>query len=258
MTIAHQRKKSSARLGAAVALAISGWAGQAQAQWVVVDPANLVFNILHTTTGIVHTGINGGNLALNAINTGMNASRTWDTYKVKETTQSMATATDTLSGYSQNGGLNQHLATFKDTATYQANKCLTKSGCSAADMAAIKQSELLASQAQKRANDGLARGIALQQEQLKEDADRLENLRNNVNNAQGTNSMLSYMAQFQGQQSDQIANMRALMVAQNNAQVARNQAVVNREALEAASATQLRQGTYVKSKSPNSAVTGNW
>jgi P-type conjugative transfer protein TrbJ len=55
---------------------------------------------------------------------------------------------------------------------------------------------------------------------------------------------IGYANQLASHQSNQLLQIRALLIAQQNAIATRNQALADREAKEAAASAQLRTGTY--------------
>lgn len=86
----------------------------------------------------------------------------WDQAQV--TINGLMNATNTLDYYKQQlGSLDTYLGKFQDVNYYKSSPCFSNAGCSAAEWAAMKQVQQVASQSQKRANDAIFRGLEQQQ-----------------------------------------------------------------------------------------------
>ncbi|TWI62551.1 P-type conjugative transfer protein TrbJ [Pseudoduganella lurida] len=217
---------------------------------------------MHTVTGPVHaTGIpvfDAGNLSQNLIsalqamlqtakqiqqyqtqleqyrnmlqNTTAPVANVWDA--AQNTMDGLRRATDTLQHYKNTlGSLDNYLGRFHDTAGYRQSPCFSGGRCSQADWDALSASQELGSQAQKRSNDALFRAIDQQQDALQSDARQLERLQSAAQGASGQMQAIGYANQLASQQANQLLQIRALMVAEQNALAARNQAQADREAL---------------------------
>jgi P-type conjugative transfer protein TrbJ len=152
---------------------------------------------------------------------------------------------DTLSYYKNSlGSVDSYLSKFKDTAGYKANPCYSASGCTPAQWDAMKNQEQFGSEVQKKANDALFKGLDRQQDSMESDAAQLKRLQSSASGAQGQLEAIGYANQLASNQTNQLLQIRALLMAQQNAITTRNQVLADREAKEAASSAQIRSGTY--------------
>lgn len=152
---------------------------------------------------------------------------------------------DTLSYYKNNlGSIDAYLGKFQDTASYQNSPCYSPSGCTAAQWAAMRNSETLGSQSQKKATDALFQGLDQQQTAMQSDASQLQRLQSSAQGAGGQLEAIGYANQLASHQANQLLQIRGLLIAQQNVIATRNQALADREAKEAAASAQLRTGTY--------------
>jgi P-type conjugative transfer protein TrbJ len=171
------------------------------------------------------------------------AAYVWD--QAQSTINGLMGAVDTLNYYkNQVGSLDSYLSKFQDVAYYRGSPCFSAAGCSDAERAVMQQNRTLASESQKKANDALFRGLDLQHDALKADAGRLEQLQSSAQSATGRMEAIQYANQLASQQANQLLQIRGLLIAQQNATTTRNQVLADREAQEAASAEQLRMGSY--------------
>jgi P-type conjugative transfer protein TrbJ len=108
----------------------------------------------------------------------------------------------------------------------------------------MSENRRLASESQKKANDALFRGLDRQQEALKADARTLEQLQSSAQGADGQMQALGYANQLASQQANQLLQIRALLIAQQNAVTTRMQAEADKEAQTIAADEQFRRGTY--------------
>jgi P-type conjugative transfer protein TrbJ len=147
----------------------------------------------------------------------------------------LRSATDTLSYYKQQAGsINGYLSKFQDVSYYKNSPCFSIGGCSPAEQAAMQQSQVLGSQAQKKANDAMFQGLDLQQTNLQNDAAQLQLLQSQAGNADGQMKAIQAGNQLASGQSNQLLQIRSLMITQQNAIATRNQALADREAQQQA------------------------
>ncbi|MBZ2206570.1 P-type conjugative transfer protein TrbJ [Massilia soli] len=179
-------------------------------------------------------------------NTASPATHIWD--QAQRTMTALRGSIDTLNHYkTQMGNIDAYLREFKDTAGYQAHPCYSVNGCTQAQWDAMKAQERLGSEAQKKANDALFRGIDQQQDSLETDAHQLERLQASAQGATGQMQAIGYANQLASHQSNQLLQIRGLLLAQQNAIATRNQVLADREAKEAANAALQRAGTFQRS-----------
>lgn len=142
------------------------------------------------------------------------------------------------------GGIDSYLGQFKDTATYRNSPCFSARGCTAAQWTAMRNSEGIGSEAQKRATDALFRGLDKQQNAMEKDARTLKRIQSGAQGAGGQMQAIGYANQLASEQATQLLQIRALLIAQQNVVATRAQVLADREAREAAAGEQLRKGTY--------------
>jgi P-type conjugative transfer protein TrbJ len=176
-------------------------------------------------------------------NTAQPTSQTWD--QATATMNHLRGSIDTLAYYKANlGSIDSYLGKFKDTDAYRSSPCYSFSGCTPAQWAAMKDSERLGSESQKRANDALFRGLDQQQDAMVSDAQQLQRLQSSAQGATGHMQAVGYANQLASHQANQLLQIRGLLIAQQNAMATRNQALADREAKESAASLQFRAGVY--------------
>jgi P-type conjugative transfer protein TrbJ len=223
---------------------------QAKAAVPVIDASNLSQNVVTAVENVAHTlkQIEQYKTQLqqyeNMIqNTAAPAAYIWD--KATTTMGQLRGAIDTMNHYKASlGSIDAYLGKFKDSAAYRNSPCFSIAGCTPAQWSALKESQRLGSEAQKKANDALFRGLDQQQNAMESDARQLERLQSSAQGATGQMQAIGFANQLASQQANQLLHIRALLIAQQNAIATRNQALADREALEAAADEQFRKGTY--------------
>jgi type IV secretion system protein TrbJ len=219
----------------------------------VIDASNLVQNIVSALEAVVQTAkqIQQYETQLQQYADQLQNTLSPDTYiwdQATSTIDNLITTVDTLSSYkTQMGSIDAYLEKFQDVDYYSNSPCFTAQGCSDAEMAALDKVRALASESQKKANDALMKGIDGQQEALKSDAAQLENLQQSAQNATGRMQAIQAANQIASQEANQLLQIRGILLAQENALAARNQAVMDKEARETAAGNQFRSGTLTPS-----------
>jgi P-type conjugative transfer protein TrbJ len=216
----------------------------------VIDASNLTQNILTAIESVAQTlkQIEQYKTQLQQYenmlqNTLAPAAYIWD--QAVTTMNELRAAIDTLNYYkSQLGSIDAYLSKFQDVNYYRNSPCFREGGCTDAQWAALKEQQSLGSQAQKKATDALFRGLDKQQDAIVADALTLQRLQSNAQTAAGQMEALGYANQLASHQANQLLQLRALFIAQQNAIATRQQAIADREAREAAAAEQLRKGTF--------------
>lgn len=158
-------------------------------------------------------------------------------------------ATDTLSYYkNQLGSVEAYVAKFQDLNYYKNSPCYSATGCSAEELARLNDNaERLASEAQKKANDAVFKGLDRQQDAMQADAERLQQLQANAQTATGQMQAIGYASQLAAEQGNQLIQIRALLASQQNAIASKMQADNDKEARIQAASDQFRQGRYGQS-----------
>src|SRR5574338_421862 len=182
-------------------------------------------------------------------NTVAPAAYIWD--RAQSTINGLMSAVDTLNYYkTQLGSIDAYLGKFQDVAYYRGSPCFSSVGCSDAERAAMSENRRLASESQKKANDALFRGLDKQQEALKADARTLEQLQSSAQGASGQMQALGYANQLASQQANQLLQIRALLIAQQNAVATRMQAEADLEARQQAAHTTSTESRIKLTASP--------
>jgi P-type conjugative transfer protein TrbJ len=229
----------------------------ASAQWAVFDAANVVQTTVTAGENVAQTfkQIQQYRTQLQQYenmlrNTTAPSAQVWD--QALRTMTALRGSIDTLNHYKTTlGSVDAYLGQFKDTASYQASPCYSLNGCTREEWRAMKAQERLGSEAQKKANDALLRGLDQQQDALEADARQLERLQASAQGATGQMQAIGYANQLASHQSNQLLQIRGLLVAQQNALATRNQVLADREAKEAAAATAIRTGSFRPSSATN-------
>ncbi|MFU8797900.1 MAG: conjugal transfer protein TrbJ [Gammaproteobacteria bacterium] len=157
---------------------------------------------------------------------------------------------DTLQYFkARHGSINNYLAKFNDMKYYK-DKCFSNKGCSPDEWKAI---QLLAFEAQKKANDAMLKNVDRQQTELKKDSSQLATLQNSTRSAAGHMQAIQNTNQLASYQSHQMLQIRGLLVAQQNAEATRAHAEANRKSLEAAADEKFLTTSFKPTPSPR-----NW
>lgn len=226
------RKFLAAKLAAILAAAsITGAVAPAYAGIPVIDGSNLSQNIITAVENVAHTlkQIQQYQTQLQQYqnmlqNTTAPAQQIWDMATL--TMNQLRTAIDTLSYYKNSlGSIDAYLGKFKETAAYRASPCYSVNGCSATEWAAMKSAETYGSESQKKATDALFKGLDKQQDNMQADATQLQLLQASAQGANGQLQAIGYANQLASHQSNQLLQIRALLVAQQNALATRSQAL---------------------------------
>lgn len=222
----------------------------AHAAMAVIDAANLRQTMLSATENVAQTlkQIEQYRTQLQQYenmlqNTAAPTAYVWDQAVV--TMNRLRGAIDTLNYYkNQTGSLDAYLSKFQDVAYYRNSPCFNV-GCSKAEWDAMNRNAVqLGSEAQKRANDAMFRGLDRQQDAIEADARQLQRLQAGAQSANGQMQAIGFANQLASQQANQLLQIRALLIAQQNAEATRHQVIADREAQQAASAEQLRKGKF--------------
>lgn len=231
-------------------VAMPGLLTPASAGIPVIDGANLTQSIVTAIESVAQTlnQIDQYRTQLQQyenmiINTTAPAANIWD--DATTTMNRLRLSIDTLDYYKNNvGSIDSYLAKFKDTATYRNSPCYTPRGCPSTEWAALVESDRVGSESQKKATDALFRGLDQQQEALQSDANQLLRLQSSAQGASGQVQAIGYANQLASHQSNQLLQIRALLIAQQNVIATRNQALSDREAKEFAANEKFLKGTF--------------
>ena len=110
-----------------------------------------------------------------------------------------------------------YLEKFQDVAYYEHSPCFTDDGCSDAERELVEINRRNASRDQKQANDAMFEMVQKQKEQLRLDSSNLEQERQRASTAKEQKAILAHANQFALEQTKQLMQIRALLVAQQEA-----------------------------------------
>lgn len=234
---------------AALATAVLLSTAPAHAGIPVIDGTNLSQNIMTALESVAQTlkQIEQYSTQLQQYenqltNTAAPAMYIWD--QAQTTINNLQRATDTLSYYkTQLGSLDNYLAKFQDVNYYRASSCFQRSGCTADQRAALDANSVTTSQALKKAHDAMFQGIDQQQSNLSSDSAQLQRLQSQAQGASGQMQAIGFANQLASNQANQLLQIRALLIAQQNAMATRANADADKEAQRSAASKALRNGT---------------
>ncbi|MFN7835586.1 MAG: P-type conjugative transfer protein TrbJ [Burkholderiaceae bacterium] len=247
-------KKILAAKSAVLALLVSGFVSQpTQAGIPVIDGGNLSQNIITATkqAASVAKQIQQYQTQLQQYenmlqNTVAPAAYIWD--MANGTINKLLQLQDTLNYYkNQTGSIDAYLSRYQNVGYYRTSPCFTDDGCTPAQRQAVLNANANGSEAQKRANDAVLRGVDQQQQTLRADAANLARLQSQATGATGQMQAIQAANQLASAQANQLLQIRGLLVAQQNAAATHAQVVADREAQQTAADEQFRSGRYTKS-----------
>jgi P-type conjugative transfer protein TrbJ len=236
-----------------VVLAGPAATGPASAAMAVIDVANLRQTMLSATENVAQTlkQIEQYRTQLQQYenmlqNTMAPTAYVWD--QAVTTMNRLRGAIDTLNYYkNQTGSLDAYLGKFQDLAYYRSSPCFNV-GCSKAEWESMNRNAVqLGSEAQKRANDAMFRGLDRQQEAMEADARQLERLQSGAQGVNGQMQAIGFANQLASQQANQLLQIRALLIAQQNAEATRAQTITDQEARTRAADEEALKGKYIPS-----------
>lgn len=173
----------------------------------------------------------------------------WDA--ASSTMDKLVAAQNTLDFYQNKlGSLERYLDKYQDADYYRNSPCFTAQGCSEREMQAMRDNMAMSSQAQKKSNDAIFKSIEQQQVSLKADARTLVRLQQAAQGAEGQLQAIGYANQLASNQTNQLLQMRSLMVAQNNAEASRRQAAIDIEAKHQAAHEIATENRYKPTQRP--------
>ena len=225
----------------------------AHAVMPVIDGANLAQTMVSATENVAQTlkQIEQYRTQLQQYenmlqNTAAPTAYVWD--QAVSTMNRLRGAIDTLNYYkNQTGSLDAYLSKFQDVAYYRSSPCFNV-GCSKAEWDAMNRNAVqLGSEAQKRANDAMFRGLDRQQDAIEADARQLQRLQSGAQSVTGQMQAIGFANQLASQQANQLLQIRALLIAQQNAEATRAQALADQEARTRAADEEALKGKYIPS-----------
>ena len=163
-------------------------------------------------------------------NTVAPAAYIWD--QANSTINKLLQAQDTLNYYkNQAGSLDSYLKRYQDVNYYRSSPCFNSNvECTADEISALRKAEQNSSEARKKANDAVFKALDEQQETLQSDADNLADLQTQATGAQGQMEAIQAANQLASAQTNQLLQIRSLLVSQQNAAATLAQAEADKEA----------------------------
>lgn len=179
-------------------------------------------------------------------NTVAPAAYVWN--RAQMTTMRLMGMMNTLNYYRyQAGSLDGYLYRYQNPSYYMGSPCFGPDGCTQSERATLENNRRLNADGEKIANDAMIRSLDQQQLDLQADAEKLEALQKNAQDAPGQMAAIQAANQLAANQASQLMQIRALLIAQQNAESARQAKLADIEAQQAAAAIQARRGTFQKS-----------
>ena len=165
-------------------------------------------------------------------NTVAPAAYIWD--QANSTINKLLQAQDTLNYYkNQAGSLDSYLKRYQDVNYYRSSPCFNSNvECTADEISALRKAEQNSSEARKKANDAVFKALDEQQETLQSDADNLADLQTQATGAQM--EAIQAANQLASAQTNQLLQIRSLLVAQQNAAATLAQAQADKESQQIA------------------------
>jgi len=159
----------------------------------------------------------------------------WD--QATSTMNKLRGLTDTLNRYkNQVGSIDAYLSKFQNTSTYRSSPCYsgTTAGCSAQELAKLNDSVLARSEMQLNSTKALLKGADSEQDAIEADAAQLEKLQAAAQGAEGHLQALGYANQLASHQANELLHLRSILNTQGIVIAARNTALADQEAQQAA------------------------
>lgn len=243
----------SARLAKIAATIVLAAGVSAHAQIPTTDLANAVQNTITANESVAQTLKQVQQLktqleqyALQIKNATAPLAYIWD--QATRTMDQLRDAMFMLDFYKRKySSIDTYLRGIKDIGQYRGSPCFSGRGCSADELAKLREADARLSEAQRITNEASIRTLDQQQQAMAADAKRLQQLQANAQGAQGHMEAIGAANMLAAQQSNQLLQIRAILVAQQAALVTRQQALTDREAREEVASEAFRAGTFVAS-----------
>jgi P-type conjugative transfer protein TrbJ len=170
---------------------------------------------------------------------------TWD--PANQTVTNFLNTTNLDYYKNQNGSVQNYLSHYQDIKNQ--NPCFSSDNCSDQQrQTLVTNSQIAGSEALKRANDAMLLGIDQQQQTLKDDSNHLNELQTQAQGVTtGQTAAIQAGNQIASAQANQLLQVRALLIAQQNAEATKAQVVADREAQQSASHQAFIKGSFVPS-----------
>ncbi|MDP5168590.1 P-type conjugative transfer protein TrbJ [Pseudomonas syringae] len=183
-------------------------------------------------------------------NTVAPAAYVWD--QANGVISKLVQAQDTLNYYkNQTGSIDNYLNRYQNVGYYRTSPCFTSDGCSESEMKAVQDGQADNSEAVKRANDAVLKGVDQQQQTLTTDAANLQKLQAQATNAKGQMEAIQAANQLASAQTNQLLQIRSVLTAQSAALATQAARENDKAAAEAAGDETFRSGGFTKSPPRN-------
>jgi P-type conjugative transfer protein TrbJ len=180
------------------------------------------------------------NMLQNTMNPGLFI---WD--NAQETMNDLRYMIDTVSFYRQlYGTVAGFTGNFHDMAWYRNAQCFKEPGCSPSQWGLILENEVIGAQSQKKSIEALFRGLERQYDTLNLDSRRLKRLQLAAQTSSGQAEVMQHNNMLTSEGANQLMQIRAALLAQQNMDATRQQAQADREAMQMAADRNARQGTF--------------
>jgi P-type conjugative transfer protein TrbJ len=155
--------------------------------------------------------------------------------KATETLSTLQGAYDKVQGYADTlQNLDDYMSKFKDVNYYSNSPCFRKGGCSAEELQAIEDVQLIATQSEKDASDAMMRNVKVQMDLLEKDAEEIQKLQDSAQDADGYMKAMAAANQFSAKLNAQAVLMRSMMATMMYSMATEQQARVQKESLQKA------------------------
>jgi P-type conjugative transfer protein TrbJ len=145
---------------------------------------------------------------------------------------------------SNGGALTAYLNQFKDANFYSNSPCFKAAGCSGSQWNAMLQNSVSGSVTSKQANDAWLHALDQQQQQLQTDSANLQSLQAGATTAVGQMQAIQSANQLSSSMSNNLLQLRAVILAQQQAEAAKRAADLDKQAQQTAGEANARSGTF--------------
>ncbi|MBA3754709.1 MAG: P-type conjugative transfer protein TrbJ [Nitrosomonas sp.] len=155
--------------------------------------------------------------------------------KAQYTMNRLVQVSNTLEYYRSQGGMDNFLNKYRNASYYSSSPCFNLGvKCSTEQWQSVREGQTNSTDAQKSANDASLRGLAIHQDEVPLDAAHLQLLQSRAETAEGHLAAIQYANQLAAFQSNQLLQLRTMMIGQYNAENSKEHARIDREAMQQA------------------------
>lgn len=172
----------------------------------------------------------------------------WLWGEANNTMNSLLSTIDQLNYYRQQvGSIDNYLAQFKNIADYKTDWFNGLNSDLRQDIIDVYH---LSNASQKQANDALIKSLDARQQNLYRDAQNLERLQSMAQGATGQMQAIQYANQLASHQSNQLLEIRAALIAQQNVLATQAQEATTIRAQQQAAHERLSEGAPARTPNP--------